>query len=100
MIPSLHRYTGVEASLDDLGGCAFERKETIDVLRANNLKLIAGLYTSWRDYEDWTDLHTKPIVQLQTLEVQYSVFRQEIALEDAIGSHARTLAASMCVIQW
>ena len=44
-------YDGLEASLSDLGSCVSERRETVAALRAANMELIVGLYSSWTDYE-------------------------------------------------
>ena len=44
-------YDGLEASLSDLGSCVSERREMVAALRAANMELIVGLYSSWTDYE-------------------------------------------------
>ena len=39
-------------------------------LRERDMKLIVGMYSSWRDYECWHDLHGSPATQLNALEAE------------------------------
>jgi len=65
-------FDGIEASLDDLGRCRKERQAAVAALREHDLKLITGVYSSWKDYDehDWRDLHGSIAVQLSCLEAE------------------------------
>ena len=58
-------YTGIEASLADLGRTPSERLAFSHKVHDAGLKLIVGVYSSWCDYNDNTryDLHSPPLVQ-------------------------------------
>lgn len=57
-------YAGIEASLADLGCTHDERSAFSREVHDAGLKLIVGVYSSWRDYnDDRSDLHAPPLVQ-------------------------------------
>ena len=56
-------YDGVEASLPDIGATVAERNDFGHALREQEMGLILGLYSSWQDYEDWSDLHAPVATQ-------------------------------------
>lgn len=63
-------YDGIEGSLTDIGRTRAERSNFIKELRERDMVLVLGLYSSWQDYEDWSDLHTSPAVQWDMLQRQ------------------------------
>lgn len=62
-------YTGIEASLADLGNTHDERLAFSCMVHDAGMKLIVGVYSSWRDYNDDArlDLHAPPLVQATRL---------------------------------
>ena len=56
-------YNGVEASLPDIGATTQQRNDFGHALREQEMGLILGLYSSWQDYEDWSDLHAPVATQ-------------------------------------
>ena len=62
-------YTGIEASLADLGHTHDERLAFSREVHDAGMKLIVGVYSSWCDYNDDArlDLHAPPLVQATRL---------------------------------
>eukprot|EP00037_Helgoeca_nana_P021313 m.214929 g.214929 ORF g.214929 m.214929 type:complete len:353 (-) comp25600_c0_seq2:155-1213(-) len=80
-------YSGIEASLSDLGGSVPERRETVARLSSRGLRLVTGVYSSWVDYDGgWDDLHAPPATQLAALAAQVA------QLAEVVRGHERVLA--------
>jgi hypothetical protein len=65
-------YSGIEASLMDLGRDATERATCARAIRDAGLDLIIGTYSSWRDYDDAAsrDRHSPVDAQVQKLRLE------------------------------
>jgi len=63
-------YNGVEASLPDIGATTQQRNDFGHALREQEMGLILGLYSSWQDYEDWSDLHAPVATQASRMRSQ------------------------------
>jgi len=74
-------YTGIEASLTDLGSSPSARRETVQRLADRRMSLVCGVYSSWADYDGrWNNLHTSPAEQLEVLADQI------VSVADAVSA--------------
>jgi len=87
LVPEIRRlgYTGIEASLNDIGSSQPLRLKYIDCLKRNKLEYICGVYSSWVDYEGkWED---------KTIADHLDHFRKQLILAkelDPIGINAHS----------
>lgn len=81
-------YSGIEASLADLGGCTAARRDTVAALAARDLKLVAGVYSSWVDYEgSWEDLHLPAAAQLASAVTEVTELARVLEGNEHVLAH-------------
>eukprot|EP00041_Stephanoeca_diplocostata_P007991 m.114755 g.114755 ORF g.114755 m.114755 type:complete len:327 (-) comp17123_c0_seq1:329-1309(-) len=70
-------YSGVEASLNDMGACPAARRDFVQCAMSCDLNIIVGAYTSWTDYDasDRHSLHNAVSAQLVAYERQLDEVR-------------------------